>query len=500
MKTYTPFHRNLFALLGVFVTACIVVCILHTNWVPVRQALGAARNPSFMVVAIAVYVAGLFLRGLRTRLIVSPDAKLSVFTASNIVIAGYAVNNIIPARAGELVRAAMLSERTGLPFVQSATVVFLERVLDGLVIVGLLCVAAPLSGFFEAGKETIVFMGPLLCGCATGIALFVAAPNRILGRVSKCLYAVNPCFHDRVMRFFTTIVNGVAYLRTPVHTCKAAIVSLLIWLCDAGFYLLLLPTFGLEADVFFAVTILALVNLSIVFIPAVPGYSSPGNIGPFHLVCMQTLVLAGAGPSVARNYAITAHLSIFLPLMLWGSAIFLWYGWTLRKTRTLSQNASDVSAPPEQVCDAANRIGALSAQNEVTHPSRFLVAMTEAALPATNGHTASDETTIHLTASFIHREINNLPKTFRFLLNVGLFGFRFLVFLRYLSDFPNLPLPVRSRAFNAWAYGSLAPARKLFKMVRSTALLGFYEYSADRDMPKKQPQKANPATHGRCPV
>jgi hypothetical protein len=51
----------------------------------------------------------------------------------------------------------------------------------------------------------------------------------------------------------------------------------------------------------------------------------------------------------------------------------------------------------------------------------------------------------------------------------------------YFKDFVKLPLNLRKRAFGAFAYGKVGPARKLFKLVRSTALLGFYEYSKNEE-------------------
>ncbi len=44
------------------------------------------------------------MRGVRCRLLVRREANLGVITASNIVIVGYASNNVLPARLGEFVR------------------------------------------------------------------------------------------------------------------------------------------------------------------------------------------------------------------------------------------------------------------------------------------------------------------------------------------------------------------------------------------------------------
>jgi hypothetical protein len=46
--------------------------------------------------------------------------------------------DILPLRLGEFVRAGMLSERTGAPFIKSFTVILVERLLDGVAILALL--------------------------------------------------------------------------------------------------------------------------------------------------------------------------------------------------------------------------------------------------------------------------------------------------------------------------------------------------------------------------
>ena len=101
----------------------------------------------------ASYLSGHLLRGVRCRLLL-PRAGLGFATAANVVITGYAVNNLLPARAGELARAALISQRSGLPFTESLTVTLVERLLDGLAIVGLFLVGAQLPALPQGWLST----------------------------------------------------------------------------------------------------------------------------------------------------------------------------------------------------------------------------------------------------------------------------------------------------------------------------------------------------------
>src|SRR5579862_7563934 len=98
----------------------------------------SARPMPWVLLAVSCYLAGHLVRGQRLRILVQLDAMVPLATASNIVVVGYASNNVLPARLGELVRAGMLAERTGIPLAQSVTVTLIERLLDGITILVLL--------------------------------------------------------------------------------------------------------------------------------------------------------------------------------------------------------------------------------------------------------------------------------------------------------------------------------------------------------------------------
>src|SRR5688500_18102125 len=110
-----------------------------------QGALAAWRSAKplpWVPLAALFYLAGHLVRGHRCELLVRGQASLPLATATNVVVVGYASNNVFPARMGELVRAGLLAERTGIPVTQSLVVTFIERLLDGIAILLLLMVAS----------------------------------------------------------------------------------------------------------------------------------------------------------------------------------------------------------------------------------------------------------------------------------------------------------------------------------------------------------------------
>jgi len=76
---------------------------------------------------------------------------------------------------------------------------------------------------------------------------------------------------------------------------------------------------------------------------------------------------------------------------------------------------------------------------------------------------------------FVRSQTLALPPRLVRLLRAGLWGFRVATVLAHARPFGRLPLAVRRRWVAAWAYGSLTPARQLFRAPRSLALLAYYE-------------------------
>ncbi|MGD0578686.1 MAG: lysylphosphatidylglycerol synthase transmembrane domain-containing protein, partial [Bryobacteraceae bacterium] len=100
-------------------------------WLKVWTTLRGARLPLIALV-LAIISFNLLARSLRWRVVLSADRRVPVPQAFWATAAGYLGNNLLPARAGELVRTLMICARTGMSKVFVLTTVFAERVVDAL--------------------------------------------------------------------------------------------------------------------------------------------------------------------------------------------------------------------------------------------------------------------------------------------------------------------------------------------------------------------------------
>lgn len=465
------------ALVGLGILAGLVFISISVNrmdWRLVYRELAAVKLYPWFFIGIAIYICGHFVRGYRTKMLVSRDASLALITSSSIVIAGYAANNIIPARVGELARAGMLSERTGIPLAQSLAVVFIERILDGMTILILCALAVFMTG---SGMHSLATLLPfVVCTGLTCIFLATIAPHRVIAFVSKTAHILTPARHDTILRQAAAAVNGTAWLKEPKNVLLISVASLLIWLCDTGLFLSILNVFSISITLWNVLLIMTVANLG-VFLITSPGYASPGHIGPFHTLVMQGLVLLGCGQATAFAYAITLHCAIYIPIMCWGAAVMLWYGVTLGLKFSLARKARLLTGPRGDM-PQTKLLGKTPACAVDEKATPFIYKLTESVLPLNQYDLPHPKEVIAYCADFTQGELRNLSAKIRLLFSIGMLGFNVLVWLRYLRPFIRLPLPCRTRIFSWWAYGKIPVTRQLFKLIRSTVLLAFFEHPA----------------------
>lgn len=114
----------------------------------------------------------------------------------------------------------------------------------------------------------------------------------------------------------------------------------------------------------------------------------------------------------------------------------------------------------------------------VPEPTRLLGSVVEALLPEEAG---ADAPRVARVTRFVHLQLAALPLVLRALLRAGLLGFRVLTAIRHARGFCSLDLVTRRRVVRAWSFGPVAPARQLFRVLRSPALLAWYDLPATAD-------------------
>ncbi len=329
------------AISGLFVYLALRGIDMHE----LKAAFADAELMPWLPLALALFSLGYLLRGVRCRLLVRRSADISFATATNVVVIGYAANNVLPARLGELVRAGMLAERANVPVSQSLGVTFIERVLDGLALLFLL-VAGTLTLDVPGWMDELVVVAGAVFGIAT-VVMFLGAlrPSFVISVAGRIGGLLGTKWRQRLSKLATNVTNAGACLRDPKDAVVLFGYSLAIWCFESSIYVFLLPVFGIPLSFQTGLITMCVTGFGLL-LP-----SSPGFIGPFHYFASQTLMIFGVSHSTALAYASLVHLSFFVPLTVAGGCVMVWYGVALGSTAARARAAA--AAEATRALDAA---------------------------------------------------------------------------------------------------------------------------------------------------
>ena len=295
----------------------------------------AAANYVYLIPAVAVYFVGVYFRALRWQFLLNPMRRFPVRRLYPVVVIGYAANNLLPMRLGELVRSYYLARQEKFSASSALGSVAVERVFDGLTLIGLVAVTAPwllLLGEFDwttgvsQTTATILAMAVVIVfGGFLAVFTMLATWKRFSQVVERLLTLLPGKLGDVARRFFVSFVSAFAILNSPRKHLALVAYSAPIWFCEFVVYFLVSYSFDIGSHFdSVGVYLLAIALLTATSNLATGIPSAIGGIGPFEVVAQQTLVALGVGVGVAVNYALVVHLvALWLPVNIVGLAI-LW--------------------------------------------------------------------------------------------------------------------------------------------------------------------------------
>jgi uncharacterized protein (TIRG00374 family) len=269
--------------------------------------------------AIAVFFVGVWIRAFRWGLLLRPVAVIPARRLFPVLVLGFAANNVLPVRAGELVRAQELYRREGVSRSAILATIVVERVFDGLtllLLLGMVALLTPLADWFSyvLRAGAVVFLGLL-----ASIVLLALGGDRSLLAARWLLTRLPKRIGARLEAVVQLFLDGLAGVRRPSLLGLVAATSLAAWVVESGVYLLVFGAFGLDLPAYVALLVTSTANLAI----TLP--SSQGGIGPFEFFAAQTLIAFGVPDDTATAYAFVAHATVLLPVIPLGMWI-LWKG------------------------------------------------------------------------------------------------------------------------------------------------------------------------------
>jgi len=287
--------------------------------VPLDELGDAFGGVQWLWVAAAAlpFAAGLWVRALRWQLVLRPAVVLNSSEATSLVVIGYAANNLLPIRAGEVVRAVLVERATGASRMLVLGTIVVERVFDGLVLALFLTVALATAGSNET-LRLLAVIAAVGFSVATLILAWVAArPDHAGSQLVRLLRFVPARLRASARGWLGSFLGGLGQLRGAGAWSRVFGATVLSWGLEAGAYWLVGEGFGLGLDPWLYLGVAGAANLAI----AAP--STAGGVGPFEFFAREVLVVLGVVSATATAYALVLHALILVPVVLAGLAL-LW--------------------------------------------------------------------------------------------------------------------------------------------------------------------------------
>ena len=238
-----------------------------------------------------------------------------------------------------LARAYVASQQVQVRFSTAFVSIVVERVFDGLMMLALMAVAIAAPSFpahaAVGGRSlsAIAATTAVLFAMILLIALLVA--NRptfwlvLVERLSRRMLPVR--IADRIVRIADGIVAGLLPLKNPARFFGVVLWSLLLWVKNAAAFAICFKAFGLDVPLEAAFLLQGIIGFGV----AVP--STPGYVGVFEAATLVTLGFYGVDSSLAASYALTYHVTTFIPITLLGFWSLSRLHLRLREVRTAAE-------------------------------------------------------------------------------------------------------------------------------------------------------------------
>lgn len=243
---------------------------------------------------------------------------MTFYRAWSVLILGFFMNNILPARAGELVRAHAGAKISG----ESRTLILAtiagERLVDGLTLSLLFVIGTALFPTPHLPEE-LTYVAFFFAAVALGVAVTLGSKG-ILFRIIEAINSrLDHKFADYTLSRVIIFIDGLTPLFKFNRGWRVIFWSVVIWLVELRLFMAIGDAYRVDVPLQYYVVFLVTVNFSSL-IPA-----APGGIGVIEAVTSAVLVSVGVNRELALAMVLTQHIIQYAVVCIPGTIIML--GW-----------------------------------------------------------------------------------------------------------------------------------------------------------------------------
>jgi uncharacterized protein (TIRG00374 family) len=282
----------------------------------------AAMNLFWVAAAVLCDVLSYVCQGARWRLLLRPLGEVSLLRSAQAIYAGLFVNEVLPMKVGELVRALLVSRWMSVRLGSVAASILVERLCDGVWLAAGLIAAI----LFVPLPRTLVEAGDVF-GLSILIALLLVALLAVGGgRVSSSNstmdaegeppggFRLKSWLADALLALLRRLSFDLRVMGRPRSALWAFMLSSVVLLLQGLSFWMVMLAYGLRLPLMTGVLVFLIVHLG----TALP--NAPANIGTYQFFTVLGLTLLGVEKTTAAGFSLVVFALLTVPL--WAIGFF----------------------------------------------------------------------------------------------------------------------------------------------------------------------------------
>lgn len=308
------------------------------EWDRFAQALLQA-NYWWLIPSTVFLFVHLYFRTLRWQWLLKPMGEVGFWPAFRALTIGITGNVVLPARAGEFIRAYVIGRSAGVSKTGAFATLVVERIFDGLTVL-LVLFFVIIFGIRNEDLQRAGMLGAVFyLGALAGLFVFMAKRHWADWLIHKFLPAK---LADTALGILDGFTSGLAVLKNPRYLGMVLFHNTFTWVAiPVSFYFALLA-FDFGSPMPWSAPILMLPAMALAL--TVPG--APGGVGLVQFAVKLTLDTTFVGLPQAVDFtekvaaaSILIHLSQFVPEVAAGVVSFMFEGLSTSELRAGQQFA-----------------------------------------------------------------------------------------------------------------------------------------------------------------
>jgi uncharacterized protein (TIRG00374 family) len=309
------------------------------DWAEFGEALTGANYWWFIPSTLCVLI-HLYFRTVRWQWLLKPLGQVPFWPAFRALVIGITGNTVLPARAGEFLRAYVLGRSAGLSKPGVFATIVVERIFDGLTVLLVLLAVVILGVRSEALQRAGMLGAVFYVGAIIALVVFMSQRHWADAVIHKLLPRNLADFSLRILDGFT---SGLAVLKNPRQLGMVTFYNFWTWIFIPLSFYFALRAFDFGAPIPWTAPVLMLPAMALAL--TIPG--APAGVGLVQFAVKLTLDSTFIDLPVALNFvelvaaaSILIHLSQLVPEVILGVFSFMYEGLSTSDIKAGQQIAS----------------------------------------------------------------------------------------------------------------------------------------------------------------